>query len=242
LGSVVLVTVVGIAQFLRRDARQMGQVAYGENEMEKERPRLTGDVLSLKEAVRIRQFWTMFGMFFCIGLCLHGIMAHLVAHITDLGISATDAANVMAAVGGASIVGKVVLGGLGDKIGNRNVLAVSWAIMITGMSLLFVSREVSLFYLFAALFGLAYGGVIAQQSAVVGTIFGLVSHGAIFGAVSVGLYIGQATGPVITGYIFDVTGSYQLAFFIDTIVSAVGLLLTAFLNPKIIKSKQRTIS
>lgn len=239
LGSVVLVTVVGIAQFLKRDARQIGQVAYGENEMERERPQLGGEVLSLKETVHIKQFWVIFGMLFCMGLCLHGIMAHLVAHITDLGISATNAANVMAAVGGASIVGKVVLGGLGDKIGNRNVLAVSWTIMVAGMLLLFVSREVSLFYLFAALFGLAYGGVIAQQSAVVGTIFGLVSHGAIFGAVSVGLYIGQATGPVITGYIFDVTGSYQWAFLVDTIVSSAGLILTAFLNPKVTQSNDK---
>ena len=38
-------------------------------------------------------------------------------------------------------------------------------------------------------------------------------------AVSVGLYIGQAMGPVVTGYIFDVTGSYQSAFLLDTIVS-----------------------
>jgi cyanate permease len=77
---------------------------------------------------------------------------------------------------------------------------------------------------------------------VVGAIFGLVSHGVIFGAVSVGLYIGQAMGPVITGYIFDVTGSYQLAFLVDTIVSVAGLILTALLNPKIIKSKYRAIS
>jgi MFS family permease len=241
LGSVGLVTVVGLAQFLRRDPKQMGQVVYGENEMVKERPELIGEVFSLKEAVSTKQFWTILVMFLCVGLCFHSIMAHLVSHVTDLGISATSAANVMAALGGASIVGKLVLGGLGDKIGNRNVLTVAWTIMIMALLLMFVSRAVSRFYLFAALFGLAYGGLIAQQSAMVGAIFGLVSHGMIFGAISVGLYIGQAMGPVITGYIFDVTGSYQLAFLVDTIASALGLILTVLLNPKITKSKHRAI-
>ncbi|MFC1894121.1 MFS transporter, partial [Chloroflexota bacterium] len=110
LGSVVLVIVVIAAQLLRRDPAQVGQLPYGANEQDEPVSQSGTHGLSLKEALHTKQFWVVFAMVFSLGFCLFAILVHLVPHATDLGISATSAANILATILGLSIVGKVVLG------------------------------------------------------------------------------------------------------------------------------------
>ena len=86
-------------------------------------------------------------------------------------------------------------------------------------------------YLFAAVFGFAHGGVGASESPLVARLFGLSSHGLILGVASLGFTTGAAVGPFLTGYIFDVTGSYRVAFLACVAISIVGLILTTLLTP-----------
>ena len=46
-----------------------------------------------------------------------------------------------------------------------------------------------------------------------------------------GAIIGEATSPVIAGYIFDIAGSYNLAFLICAVASVTGLILVLLLKP-----------
>ena len=62
-------------------------------------------------------------------------------------------------------------------------------------------------------------------------LFGLSSHGVILASAGFIGGIGSAVGAAMAGYIFDVTGGYQLAFLICAGAGAVGLLLSAILRP-----------
>ena len=86
-------------------------------------------------------------------------------------------------------------------------------------------------YLFAAVFGFAYGGCAACEAPLVAGLFGLRSHGLVLGVINLGFTIGGSVGPLMAGYIFDVTGSYQLAFLISAAVGIVGFILAAVLRP-----------
>ena len=86
-------------------------------------------------------------------------------------------------------------------------------------------------YLFAIIFGFASGGCIMSESPLVAELFGLRSHGLILGVTSFGYCIGAAAGPFLAGYIFDVTGSYSVAFLACAAASVVGLILSAVLTP-----------
>jgi MFS family permease len=86
-------------------------------------------------------------------------------------------------------------------------------------------------YLFAAVFGFAYGGVSCAGSPLVAEFFGLGSHGLIFGFLGLGFTIGAAVGPFLTGYIFDTTDSYRLAFLVSGALSIVALVLAILLKP-----------
>jgi len=231
LGSIVLVVAALAAQFLKRDPAQMGQVPYGQNEGVEQELKAGTEGFSLREAVYTRQFWLVAAMFLCYGFCLLTTTVHLAAHVTDLGISTASAATILATIGGLSIIGKVVLGRAADRIGNRQVFIICFILMSASFFWLIPAREVWMLYLFAAVFGLAYGGCVASQSPLIAVLFGLRSHGLILGVTTLGFTSGAALGPFLSGYIFDITGSYQLAFIVSAALSIVGLVLTAFLTP-----------
>ena len=88
-----------------------------------------------------------------------------------------------------------------------------------------------MFYLFAFIFGFAYGAVSTLESPVVAELFGLSSHGTIFGAIFFSDSIGGAIGAVLGGRIFDITGGYQLAFIISAALSIIAIILAIFLGP-----------
>jgi len=231
IGSVVLVVVVLAAQFLRRDPAQMGQVPYGESKGGEQGLQVGAEGFSLKEAVYTRQFWVFFAMLLCFGFSLFSTMIHIVPHATDLGISAASAATILATIGGLATVGRVVLGSAADRIGTRQVFIIGFILMSAALFWLVPAAERWMLYLFAAVFGFGHGGMGASESPLVAGLFGLSSHGLIFGVAGLGFAIGAAAGPFLTGYIFDVTGSYQAAFLVSAAIGIIGLILTTLLTP-----------
>ncbi len=231
LGSIVFVVVILSAQFLRRDPTQVGQKPYGENEGEEPRLKLEAKAFPLQEAVHTKQFWLVCAMFFCLGFSIFAVMVHIAPHATDLGISAPNAANILATVGGLSIAGRVLLGSAADRMGNRQVFIIGFILMSAALFWLVPATEAWMLYLFAAVFGFAFGGCTASESPLVAGLFGLSSHGLIFGALGIGFTLGAAAGPFVAGYIFDATSSYQVAFLVSAAIGVVGLVLAAVLTP-----------
>jgi MFS family permease len=232
LGSVVLVAVTLTAQLLKRDPTTTKQLAYGETEGRAQESRLETRPFSLREAVRTRQFWLASGMLICFGFCAYAVVAHIVLDATGLGISRNNATNILATIGGASIAGRLVLGSAADKFGNRQVFILGFILMAAALFWLVPNREVWGLYLFAGVFGFAFGGGATSEAPLVASLFGLSSHGLILGMMNlVGFTLGAALGPLVAGHIFDVTGSYHMAFVVAGTVSIAGLILTVPLSP-----------
>lgn len=231
LGGVVLVVMVFAAQFMRRDPGRMGQLPYGENEVKRQELTSEGKSFSLGEVVHTSQFWITATMFFCYGFCAFGVVVHIVPYIIDLGISAVGAANVLAAMGGISILGTYAMGSLGDKIGNRWVFVIGFILMAVSLFWLVPAREVWMLYLFVSVIGFGVGGIGAVESPLVASLFGLRFHGLIYGVAHLGFTAGAAIGPFLMGYIFDITGGYQTAFLVCAAVAIAGLILAVVLRP-----------
>ena len=231
MGTTVLIIGTLAAQFLRRDPAKVGLLPYGQHEVKESVSASTIEGLSLKEAIYTRQLWMVAAIFFCLGYIIFTINVHLVPHITDLGISATTAANIFAITGGIRIAGGIVLGGAADRIGSRGVLVISLILMSAAMFWLVPVKEVWILSLFAVAYGLGNGGSAPMESTVVAELFGMKSHGFILGVISFAFTIGGATGPLMAGYIFDVNGNYQAAFLICASIGVLALILAAILRP-----------
>lgn len=232
VGGVVLGVVVLAAQLLRRDPARTRRRAFDGGEQERQESVAETGSLSLRQAGRTRQFWLTSGMFFCFGFCVYTVLTHIVLHATGLGISSTSAANILAAAGGLSIAGRIVLGSAADRFGNRRVFIIGFILMAATLFWLVPARELWALYLFAVVFGFAFGGCATSESPLVAGLFGLRSHGLILGVINLfGFTLGAAVGPLIGGYIFDSTSSYQLAFIVCGALSVAGLILTVLLSP-----------
>lgn len=228
MGALVLLITIPAAQFLKRDPEKIRQIQHSSNKAKGEEPVIR---YSLKEGIHTKQFWIFFMTYSSFGFVFFAISIHIVAYATDLGISTASAANILATISGTSIAGRIVLGNVADRIGTRQIYIIGHTLMFVALMLIFWDRKELTLYLSAGIVGFAQGGMGMASSPLVAWLFGLSSHGLIYGVISQGYYLGSAIGPFATGYIFDVSGSYQAAFLLCAGISMMGLILSLILKP-----------
>jgi MFS family permease len=229
LGVTIFVVMVLGALPLRRAPGHVTGGSAGDRAEERVRG-IQQQGIDFHDAIRSRQFWTVFAVISCLGFSIFAVMVHMAPHVTDLGFSQATAANVIAAIGIACIVGRILFGKVLDRIGGRNGFIFGFAVMAFSLFLVASCVTLTLLYLFAVLFGFAFGACVTCESPLVADLFGLRSHGLLLGIVSCGFTIGGGIGPFMAGYIFDVLQTYQLAFLLCGMLSAIALFLTRTLK------------
>ncbi len=143
---------------------------------------------------------------------LRTVMVHIVPYAIDKGITPSVAALAVATIGGCSIVGRIVMGSVQDKIGAQRSMIICLVVQgFTMLALPFLGSD-SLFFVYAVLFGFTYGGDVPQFPAITAQCFGMASVSILYPLLTAGGNIGGALGPVTAGYVFDATGSYTAVF------------------------------
>ena len=228
-GGVTMGIIMIVAQFLKRDPRQMGLLPYGQSEAEKESLVAEARRFSLSEALHSKQLWMLGVMFLTWCICLSTVMVHSVVHAIGIGMSSASAANILAIIGITGIVGRIAFGRLADTVGMKPILILSFALMSAAFLWLIIASETWMLYLFAAVFGVSYGVFEILHSPIIANLFGLSSFGTISGVIMIFGSIGFTIGPVLAGHIFDVTSSYEMAFLICAAMAIICLICTIFL-------------
>jgi MFS family permease len=123
------------------------------------------------------------------------------------------------------------MGWANDRIGGKRSLVICLILLNMSLVLLSVAGNMGLLFGFAVLYGFAHGGLFTVISPTVAELFGTGSHGALFGLIWFCGTLGGSIGPLLTGYLFDATGSYQIAFFILIAFGLMGLALIGVLSP-----------
>ncbi len=223
VGLAVILLGVSAAQFLRRDPAEMGLEARGTAQNRLEKNHFAAEGLSLKEALGRSQLWMAVLAFTSLGYCLFTITIHLVPHVTDLGISSAAGATILGVTGAVQSVGGIIFGMVADRIGNRRVFFLGMALGAAALFWLGYITSLSGLYIFALLYGIGMGAAAAMESTITAELFGMKSHGVLLGIMSFGFTIGGAAGPVVTGFLYDLKGNYDLAFLICGAVGVLGM-------------------
>jgi MFS family permease len=232
MGILGVVGIIPIAQLLKHDPREMGLDPYGVNAINRTSSELSNRVqLSLRGCIKTHQFWIVCAAYFLTGYITQSIMVHIVSYAMDGGVATVQAASVLSAIGALSIAGRLVLGSAGDKIGNRWVLIVCFIFLTIALSWLQFANRLWMLYAFALVYGFGHGGFFAVMSPLVAELFGTTHQGVNLGVVLLLQAVGLALGPFVTGYTFDITHSYHLAFLILIIFSICALALSIAITP-----------
>ncbi len=193
---------------------------------------------SLSHALRSRNFWLIGSIWFCYSFCLFTIMTHIVPYATDSGITPLQAASILSVLGFASMPSRIVMGIVSDRFGRKPAGLIGAGLMVVAMVLLIQSPNPWLLYVFAVIFGVAYGGLTPSTTAIVGDTFGVRHIGTIIGTLEIGWMLGAAIGPALAGYIFDNTSNYFLAFLVGIVLSLIIVVLFLLIKTPAVKTKE----
>ncbi len=166
--------------------------------------------------------WILFFTYVAGAFCNVMIASHIVLHGIDFKLPPDKAVYLLTIMGVASILGKIMIGMFSDSLGRKKFIIIMMLQMGMSQALLPFAQNISGLYVFAVIFGFAIGGYVPLIPAIIGDLFGLDNVGSVLGFCIFGASIGASIGPVLAGYIFDVNGSYNVAFLIGS-----GLSLSA---------------
>ena len=128
-------------------------------------------------------------------------------------------------MGGATTVSRVLMGTISDRLGRKATGIICTLLQAGAIAWLAWSQQLWMLYLFALVYGLAYGGMGSSMAALISDTFGLRKIGAILGLLDVGFGLGAAIGPLAGGLIFDVSKSYFTAFLLGVVVMIMATVL-----------------
>ncbi len=151
------------------------------------------------------------------------MMQHLVSFVTDMGISYTIAASALGIVGGLGGISGFVSGWLCDKMPRKHVMTIFGSLIIIGIVILMNTHSLSMLWLFVIFFGLGGGAASIVFPLVVGDIFGSEGYITVFAFANLFFCFGYAIGPPMSGFIFDVSGSYFLVFAITAVLTVLAV-------------------
>ncbi len=220
-----------VAHAMRRDPESLGLHPDGAEAP----PAVTGieeTPWPLRRALRSRAFWMVGATFTATWIPVFIPLVHIVPFTRDLGYSPLTGAWVVSTLGIGAVAGRLVMGGVSDRIGRKPAVAIAMALQaIAFLGFLAAGRGLPVLFATALVFGYSYGAISTLFPAVVGDLFGRSQAGALVGFLFAVAGAMAGWGPLIAGAIYDATGGYALTWGFAAAMNLVALVLLALSRP-----------
>ena len=203
---------------------------------------ITASDWTLGQAMNTHQLWLLVLSFFLFwGIGSYLVLAHQIKFAEDMGYSSVFAASIFAIFGVLQVAGQFSAG-ISDHIGREITITLANILTVGALVALVSVKDTSqpgLLYLYAVCFGYGSGLFTPTMTAAAADIFHGKNFGAIAGLLLTGMGMGGAIGPWLGGYIYDLSGSYTVAFvlcMISHVLACVAFWIAAPRNPVKIQS------
>ncbi|MCW5730918.1 MAG: MFS transporter [Alphaproteobacteria bacterium] len=188
---------------------------------------------ALDEARRHNGYVVMAAAFFVCGLQLVFLTTHLPTYLAICGVDPMVGAQALAVIGAFNVLGSWLCGWLGDRYPKRVLLGSIYilrSVMIAAYFILPVSQFSTL--LFAAAMGLLWLGVVPLVNGLVAQIFGIRFLATLTGVAFMSHQVGSFLGAWGGGLIYDLLGSYDLAWQLAVLVGLLAGAVQLFMNDR----------
>lgn len=179
----------------------------------------------LKEAATTPTFWLVLVSLFAVSTASSGVGLHLVPHLTQQGLSPREAVGAISVLSLSGAAGALALGFLAERFPVRVLMGLVYLLVAASMTVLILADTVAETYMFAVLHGIASSGVNVLAPILWASYYGRWSLGSIHGISRAFQVTGFAVGPLLSGLVYDATGSYQNAFVYLALVALASSLL-----------------
>ena len=183
-----------------------------------------------RDAVKTAGFWKLCGMFVCHVFAVMIVAVHLVNFATDIGIDEVHAATSWFSIGCFSIIGRILGGYLGEKMGYQKAFILFGATNAVVVLWLLAVKNLWMITLFVPFYGFCYGGQTPIIPALMGRFYGLKPLSTLLGIQFFMAIFGGVTAPWFAGFLFDQFKNYHGAFFTASGFWALTALLASVLE------------
>ena len=215
LAFVSLFVLIPVLLFIIKDRPEdAGLEPYRSGKRESEEMHPTGETgLTRGEAFRTASFWLLAIAVMGITLCQGGPHVHTISFLNDIGYSAAYASTV-SSVYMIFLTGfKVIMGLVFDRLGPlKGSMLIGGCCVLFPVFALFATFPVSP-WIYALALGLASSGATVLGPILTGSYYGRKDFSRIYSIISMFSFIGVVISSPFFGSIYDVTGSYTLAWF-----------------------------
>jgi sugar phosphate permease len=229
---IIGITTIGLgiplALVMRHRPEQYGYLPNGKSDNKIEVPgdQLTSEEFeekgsTVREALRSRTFWLLLAFWTFTGFAQSALIVHEMPYLTGIGISENLAAMTMVGITISSLIGRLGFSWLGDIYKKKYLLAIGCILQVIGTFIFANIRSAWMIIPFLLTYGPGFGGPIPLLGAIQADYFGIKSYAALRGLFTFGWTIPGIIAPVAAGWIYDIYGSYRVAFLI---FAAVGVL------------------
>ena len=237
VAGIVLAIIPIVALLMRDRPADVGLAPYGDTGGPKPTSPVSGNPIALafytlREAVRVRDFWLLAGTFFVCGASTNGLIGtHLIPACLDNGISEVTGAGLLAAMGVFNLIGTTGSGWLSDRVDSRILLAVYYG--LRGLSLIylpfsFVSPNGLM--LFTVFYGLDWFATVAPTVRLIGNAFGKEKTGLVYGWIFVAHQFGGASAAFFGGVLRENFGTYLESFVLSGLLCLIAAVLAMFIG------------
>lgn len=194
------------------------------------RPASQGPARGVAPVVRSQPFWALAVVFAVPPLAGYLATTQHALYFTARGFSPAEASLLLAIGGVLSASGRALAGLIADRAGGPAAGFLSFGCSLLGTACLFgmeASPSRLFAYGYAVLLFLPLGSRATIVSVLVSRIASPAQYGTIFGLLSIGNSLGAATGPWLSGWLYDITASYLVIYLGAAGLTGAGLLALA---------------
>lgn len=174
--------------------------------------------------LRSAAYLRLYGSQLLLSVVLFVPFVHLPAYAVTTGANPVLAATLVGVIGASSVVGRLVLGGVADRVGVVRTYQGCFVAMTLSYLLWLGSPTYPRLFLFAVVLGVGYGGFVALGPAVVAELFGAQGLGGLLGVLYTSAAFGSAVGPPVAGALIDARG-YNLVGVAALAVGGVAVMI-----------------
>ncbi|MBI4308066.1 MAG: MFS transporter [Chloroflexi bacterium] len=177
-----------------------------------------------REALRTPALWLIIVNINLGYLGLAALLTHLVPYMRDKGLDPSDAAWILWGYAVFAFIAKPMWGVIVERVHVRWCIAVSYAVVGVGYLVVVALQSFVPLFAWAVVHSLAQGGFLLLVTMAWATYYGRAFLGTIQGVIAPFTLSASGIGPLLAGYIYDASKSYDAAFIIFALMSFLGAL------------------
>lgn len=229
VGIASLAVILPCSLLVRKKPTDLGIAPYGYTDDGQEGlPVMQG--VSVKVAVVSLAFWCLFAFAGIASLVHGGIEQHMPGYIESIGFTASFAALIVSAQSIGSVIDKLVMGWLNDRIGVRKTTIVELVVIVAGIAGFVWFKNPALLVLSTVLFGVQDSLMSVSLPLLIRDLFGSRNYTQIHAWIRTGVGLFGSFSGVLVGGVYDMTGTFVPAFLVlaSACLVAVGCVIVAY--------------